>query len=174
MSMFDSVNLVAMAPSGTTLVLRDRSQRLWLYPPAGAGKPRVIDSALAEQVIARQDLDRVDRDFTSWTDLDAFRQEQASSRTPRAVVDTESLDLHDIDLLVRVAERWLVDGDAERARALILSLLRVPAVRADQATHDRLIDSMERFECPSLDLCSKERTALQQAARERWDLPRAA
>lgn len=173
MGMLDSVTLVAMAPSGATLVLRDRGGRLWLYPPSGAGRPRVVEPALAERVIVEQDLDRLDRDFASWTELDEFRQEQ-TARAGEMVVDVESLDSHDIELLLTVAERWLAGGEGDRARVLALRLLRVPVVRVDAGIYEQLVDLIDRLERPRLDLRANARTALQQAAHERWDMLRAA
>jgi hypothetical protein len=172
--MLDHVTLVAMSPSGSTLVLRDRGSRLWLYPPAGAGQPRVIDPELAEQVIARGDLDRVGRDFEGWDDLDAFRQKRAAKATPTEVVDVESLDLHDVELMMEVAERWLAGGEGDRARQLALRLLRVPAVRSDADANDRLVGFIEKLGRPDLRLHSEPTTTLQARAYERWELPRAA
>jgi hypothetical protein len=172
--MLDSVTLVAMTRSGATLVLRDRVDRLWLYPPEGAGRPRVVSPELADQVIARQDMERVDRDFQSWQDLDEFRQERASALTPTTIVDLQALDPDDIESLLGVAERWRAEGDAERARRLVIKLLGTPVARADEALHARLLALLERLEEPRLDIRPGPRTPRQAAARERWQQPRAA
>jgi hypothetical protein len=172
--MLDHVTLVAMSPAGSTLVLRDRGDRLWHYPPEGVGRPRVIDSNLAEREIARGDLERLEREFESWEDLDAFRQERAAQMTPGEVVDVESLDLHDVELMLGVARQWLADGEGDRARALALRLLRVPAVRSDADANDRLVGFIEKLGRPDLRLRSEPTTTLQARAYERWELPRAA
>jgi hypothetical protein len=89
-------------------------------------------------------------------------------------VDIEALDLNDLESLLSVAFRWVRDGEAERARRLIHRLLRTPSVRSDTEMHDRLIDVLERFDTPRLDLRPEPCTPLQAAARERWLQPRAA
>ncbi len=174
MDMLNPVTLLAMAPSGATLILRDRRERLWLYPPVGAGKPRVIDSETAEQAIGRHDLERIDQDFASWAELDEFRQQRVRKTSPRTIVDVQSLDLEDVERLLTVAERWLADEEGERACQLALRLLRVPAVLGDPATHERLVGLLESLHEPTLDLHSEPRTELQMAAYARFELARAA
>jgi hypothetical protein len=172
--MVKPVTLVAMAPSGATLVVRDTDDRTWLYPSPGAGQPRLIDSERVEQVIARGDLERIDRDFAGWEELDAFRQERARRVTPQTIVDIDSFDAHDVERHLAVAEQWLAEGDADRPRKLALRLLRTPVARSDTEVSDRLIDFLERLGEPVVAFRSTPRTSLQAAARERWQLQRAA
>jgi hypothetical protein len=173
-AMVKPVTLVAMAPSGATLLVRDTSDRTWLCPSPGAGQPCVIDPERVEQVIARGDLERIDREFASWEELDAFRQERARRVTPQTIVDIDSFDAHDVERHLAVAERWLAEGDAERPRKLAFRLLRTPVAHSDAEVHERLVNLLERLGQPVLSLRSTPRTPLQAAARERWQLQRAA
>jgi hypothetical protein len=172
--MVKPVTLIAMAPSGATLVVRDDFDRVWLYPPQGAGQPQVMDPDFAEWVIAHNDLDRIGRDFASWDALEAFRQERARRVTPQTIVDFGAFDAHDVEQLLEVAEEWLADGDAHRTRALVLALLRAPVTLSSPELHARLIDCLERLGEPVIALRSAPRTPLQAAARERWRQQRAA
>jgi hypothetical protein len=170
----DSITLIAMSPAGSTLVVRDEVARVWLYPPEGAGHPQVIDPETMEQAIARGDLERVGREFESWGDLDAFRQQRAAQATPDETVYAESFDLDDVESMIEVAERWLSEGNGERARLLAFRLLRVPIVRADSRACDRVLGLLERYGRPSLPLHTQPPTSLQAEARDRWELARAA
>jgi hypothetical protein len=172
--MVKPVTLVAMAPSGATLLVRDSDDRTWLCPSPGAGQPCLIDPERIEQVIARGDLERIDRDFAGWEELDAFRQERARRVTPQTILDIDSFDAHDVERHLSVAERWLANGDADRPRKLALRLLRTPVARSDAEVHERLIDLLERVGEPLIAFRSTPRTSLQAAARERWQLQRAA
>ena len=164
----DDIRLLAMAPSGETLVVRDRGGRVWLHPPQGAGRPELIDEALADRVVADHGFERIDQPFPSWEALDSFRQERAARLAPEVVVDRDALDLGDVERLWAVARRWAVEGQGVRAKRLAFELLRVPAVRADEATHDALVSFVEELEEPRLVTRSRAGTSLQSAARERW------
>lgn len=168
------VTLIAMALSGATLVVRDSDERTWLCPSPGAGQPRFIDPERVEHVIAGGDLERIDRDFTSWEELDAFRQERARRVTPQTIVNIDSFDAHDMERHLAVAERWLAEGDTDRPRKLAFRLLRTPVARADGEVHERLIDFLEHVGEPVIAFRSMPRTSLQMAARKRWQLQRAA
>jgi hypothetical protein len=171
----DLICLIAIAPSGAVLVVRDRDGRLWLYPPEGAGVPRMLDDRLAEQVIARQGLKRVDREFGTWAELDEFREEYAAQTAPDVKIDVAGLDAEDVEGFLAVAERWLADGDLDRSRRLLVRLLRVPALGENADTYERLVTMLEGFDAPPRPaLRSEPRTPLQEAARERFDMARAA
>jgi hypothetical protein len=172
--MFDRITLVAMSPAGTTLVLRDRISRLWLYPPRGAGQPRVLDEEAIERVIARADLERVGREFESWPELEDFRQLCASRMAPPEAVDLKSLDGVDVERTIDVAERWLADGDGGRARQLVVALLDVPAALSDDATRRRLVELLKQMEQPPMPIHPEAATQLQRDAHERFQLARAA
>ena len=164
----DDIKLLAMAPSGETLVVRDRSGRVWLHPPQGAGRPELIDEAVAERSVADHGFDRIDQAFPSWEALDSFRQGRAARVTPDVVVDRAALDMRDVERLWAVARRWVVEGQGPRARRLAYELLRVPAVRADEATHNGIVSFVEGLEEPRLATRSRPATELQSAARARW------
>lgn len=169
----DSLNLLAMSSAGTTLVLCDRAGQRWLYPPAN-GQPRKLDAEQAERLIAHGELVRVERDFDSWADLDAFRQARAAEAMPSQAVDVELFDRHDIELMLNVARELLSEGDSERARLLVLRLLRAPVVTSDRDLYEQLLGFLDRLERPPLSLAAQPPTPLQQKAHERWGLARAA
>src|SRR5437588_3073505 len=127
----DDITLLAMAPSGETFFARDRSGRVWLYQPLGAGAPEVVDEDLAERAIADHGFDRIGQGFRTWQALDDFRQVHAERLAPRVKLDRNDLDLDDVARFLAVAQRWATEGEGPRARKLLLRLLRVPAVRAD-------------------------------------------
>ena len=160
---------MAMAPSGETVIVRDRSGRVWLHPPQGAGRPEVIDEALAQRAVADHGFERIDRSFQSWEQLDRFRQERASRLNPKVVVNRDALDLEDVERLTAVGRRWVAEGQGARARGLVVELLRLPAVRADGEAHDRLLAFLEELAQPRLSVVSKPLTRRQAAARERWN-----
>ncbi len=170
----DRLTLLASSPAGTTLVLRDRAGRLWLYPPVAAGQPRELDVEQAERVIAHGELERVERTFGSWAELDAFRQARAAAATPQEAVDVEKFDLQDVELMLGVARELLSEGESERARLLVLRLLRAPAAKSDRDAYEQLLDFLEGLERPSLSPAAQPPSSYQQKARERWELARAA
>jgi hypothetical protein len=172
--MHPPLKLLAMARSGGTLIIRHRDGRLWLYPPEAAGEPQVIGDARANELIARAELEPVDREFATWEELDEFRQRRAAESIPQRAVDIARFDLHDVERLVGVAERWRADRASDRARRLLLKLLHVPAVRADASMHEQIVGLLEELEEPRLQLHLEPATELQIAARERLQLPRAA
>jgi hypothetical protein len=172
--MVKPVTLVAMAPSGATLVVRDTDDRTWLHPSPGAGQPRLIDPDRVERAIAYGDLERIDQDFADWEELDAFRQERARRVTPQIIVDIDAFDAHDVERHLEVAERWLAEGDVDRPRKLAFRLLRTPVAHSDEGVHERLVDFLERVGEPVQALRSRPRTELQVAARARWRQLRAA
>jgi hypothetical protein len=168
------VTLVAMAPSGATLVVRDPDDRTWLCPSPGAGQPHVIDPERVEQAIAYGDLERIDQDFADLKELDAFRQERARRVTPQMIVDIDAFDAHDVEELLEVAEEWLAEGDAARPRKLAYRLLRTPVACSDVEVNERLVGFLERLEEPVVALSSTPSTKRHAAGRERWQLVHAA
>lgn len=140
-----AITLVSMAPSGETFIARDRSGRLWLYQPEGAGGAGPIDEALAERAVADHGFDHVDRGFATWADLDQFRQEQAARVTPDVMIDRDGFDRHDVERLLGVAKRWIARGEGHLARRLVTELLRVPAVRSDPELLDKLVSVVEEL-----------------------------
>jgi hypothetical protein len=168
------ITLVAMAPSGATLVVRDTDNRMWLCPSPGAGRSHVIDPERVEQAIAYGDLERINQDFVDLEELDAFRQERARRVTPQTIVDIDAFDAHDVEELLEVAEGLLTEGDVDRPRKLVVRLLRTPVARSDVEVNERLVGFLERLERPVVALRSSPRTKLQMAARERLLQPRAA
>lgn len=169
----DRLNLLAMSSAGTTLVLRDRAGQRWLYPPAG-GQPRKLDAEHAERLIAHGELVPVEQDFDSWVELDAFRQARAAEAMPSQAVDVERFDRHDLELMLSVAREMRSEGDSERARLLVLRLLRAPDATSDRDVYEELLGFLERLEHPSLALVEQPSTPIQQKARERWGVARAA
>lgn len=164
----NKVTLLAMAPSGEVLVARDAVGQVWLIRPEGAGGPEVIDEGLAERGIADSGFHRIDREFSDWRSLEEFRQERAAESAPAVVVDRDSLDVEDVRRLLKVARRWIAEGDGPRARRLALELLRVPAVRAHKQAHDTVVSLLEELDGAPMQVRSTPATELQSAARDRW------
>lgn len=164
----DGVTLLAMAPSGEVLLARDAVGQVWLIRPEGAGRPEVIDEELAERGIAEHGFHRVDREFTDWRALDDFRQERAAAVAPAIVVEHESLDLEDVQRLLKVGRRWIAEGNGPRARRLAFELLRVPAVRVHEESHDDVVSLLEKLDRAPVQVRSTPATELQSAARARW------
>lgn len=171
--MHERIALIAMDPSGASLVLCDGHGRVWLYPPEGTGGPRVIEFDAAEEIIAWQDMERIDREFASWAELEAFRQERAARLTPETVADVEAFDLEDVEELVAVAEGWHDDGDTDQARKLVVRLLRAPVARADPAAYDLLLAALESLE-PLADSSGQPTHPRAEARPRLKELPRAA
>ena len=76
------VSLLAMTPSGEALIVRDERGETWIHQPESVGGVVLFDANLVEQAIAEHGLDRINREFANWQDLDQFRQERASAVTP--------------------------------------------------------------------------------------------
>ncbi len=172
--MAEGVNLVAMSRSGATLLVRDRTGRLWLYPPEAAGTPRVVDPEAAAQIIARADLEEIQQELPGWQELEAYRQQKAAELAPDPMVDLDDLDAEDAERLLETADRWITAGESERARRLAIRLLRAPVALNDPSVRERLVSMLERLEAPRLQLVTEPRTPIQRRARERWQMPRAA
>lgn len=160
--------LLAMAPSGETFFARDSSERVWLIQPEGAGPPRTVDDRLVQRAVADHGFERVEREFSTWPELDDFRQALATRVTPDQIIDRDAFDLEDLRLLIDVAQRWVAEGEGRRARRLALELLRVPAIVADLETHEWLVSFIESLDEPRAGLRSVPSTSRQSAARARW------
>jgi len=163
-----NIALLAMAPSGETYMVRDEIGRLWLMQPPGAGDPRVIEADVVEVAVARHGFDRVDRDFTSWSDLDDFRQARAASATPPLPVKERPLDLDDVERLFRVVRRWADQGQIPGARRAAFTLLAAPVVRADAEVHGRLLAFVQELEEPASPFVSVAASDEKRRVRERY------
>lgn len=169
-----TVGLVAMAPSGEALV-RDPDGRLWLLQPEGAGGSRPLSPETASYVIPRAGLKPIDRDFESWAELDAWRNEKAARITPGVTVDRDALDGTDVERLLGVARRWAAAGEGNRARQLVFELLRVPALLGDPVLHDGVVAFAQSLAQPPVEVVAPPPAdPLKAAARHRWQQQRAA
>ena len=160
--------LVAMAPSGETFITRDSGGRLWLHQPEGAGGAGSIDEARARRAVADHGFEPVDREFADWASLDEFRQQQAAQVTPAVVVEVDAFDLEDVDRLLAVGRDWKDEGDLTGAWRLVVELLRVPAVRADAATHETLVGFLAELSKPEDGPSPASTSPVKARARERW------
>lgn len=165
------ITLLAMAPSGETFFARDQFDRVWLYQPRGAGPPAVVSEPVVERAVVAHGFERMEVAFPTWQALDEFRHEQAVNLAPLVDFDQDAIDLDDVLRLVTVGRRWIDEGEGVRARKLVLRLLRVPAVRADDAAHERLLGLLETVnEPPPLVFQSQTTTEpVKAAAHERWE-----
>ncbi len=134
-----SVSLVAMARSGETFVVRDPWGQLWLIAPAAAGGTTTASDELVQRAIGLHGFRRVERSFDSWEELDACRQELAAEVTPSVVVDVDHLDADDVREMLAVAFEWQSEGQLDRVRRLVASLLRLPVVRQDTALNEEVV-----------------------------------
>jgi hypothetical protein len=134
-----SIALLAMAPSGETYMARDPFGRVWLLQPPGAGEPLVIDASVVDAAVGKHGFERVDREFTSWAELDRFRLEMASLTTRLPAAEARPLDLEDVARLFGVVRRWAAGGETSRARQASFALLEEPVVLGDPAVHHRIL-----------------------------------
>ncbi len=170
MSDHRQITLLAMAPSGETFLARDERGQVWLYQPLGAGAPEIVSESLVERAVADHGFDRIDQSFASWQALDEFRQRRAIRLAERVTVDRDALTLDDVERLLKVAHRWLQDGETGRASRLLTSLLRLPSVRADAPMNDRLLSLLETLAAPPRVVPRPLRTdATAAAAHDRWE-----
>ena len=164
----DRITLLAMAPSGETYLARDRFGKVWLFQPVGAGETTEVDAGLVERAVAFGGFDRIDEHFDSWDELERFRQVRAALVVPDVVVDPERLDGDDVTEMLVVATRWRDAGEPVRAQRAVLALLRLPIARADPDLNERLVSFLEGLTQPPARFPSEPRTAMHQAARERY------
>lgn len=165
---FESITLLALAPSGETLMVRDRSGRIWLIRPPGAGPSQLVDVPVVERAIADHGFLRIEQDFENWETLEAYRQERAAEIMPGVAVSRHALDSEDVRRLLGVARRWITDDRGPQARALALELLRTNAARQDINLHEELVSFLADMNELRPDFVSEPATPLQASARQRW------
>lgn len=162
-------DLVAMAPSGEALVVRDEAGRLWLIQPEGAGGRRSLTPDEALQVVAGAGFDRIDRRFDSWPELDAWRNQRAGAITPAVVVDRDALNRGDVERLLTVAKELASGGEGSRARRLAFELLRLPVVLGHPDLHDAMVSFAQSLDLtPVVPQARPAGNGLHAAARARW------
>lgn len=162
------VTLLAMAPAGDVLVVRDRNGDVWVHPPSGVGRPRKIDPHMADRAIARHDFERVDRGFTTWEELDAFVEERVSRLPALPPVDPDALDAPNVRELLAVAERWATEGDVSGARRLAVRLLVVPAAAQESDLRESLLVFLEALDRQRPSVRSQPKSDFHRLARERY------
>ncbi len=164
--MIVATTLLAMAPSGEVLFLRDPDGAIWLIQSEAAGGPHVVSEHDVASAVAKHGFQPVDRDFDTMAELESYRQDVAG-RLVAPAFDIDALALADIADLIEEAQRWIVAGDAADVRRLALRLLRVPAVAHDQAIHDALVDLVEKVSEPRVTEGGAQRPR-QVSARQRY------
>ena len=162
--------LVAMSRSGETFITRSKRHPLWLHLPPGAGGSGPLDEAGAERAVADHGFVRIDKDFATWDDLDAFRQEEAANFAPPVAIEPAGLDAEDVQEMLDVARRWSTEGEPGQSRRLLLRLLLVPAARAEADLQDRIVAALEALDEPDLGLRLRQLPTdpLKLAARRRY------
>ncbi len=138
--------LVSMARSGETFITHDERHGSWLHIPPGAGGAGPITGALAARAVSDHGFVAVNRQFSSWAELDDFRQQEAARFAPPVVIDPGTFDREDVAELLEVARRWTVEGDGLRARRLATQLLRAPVVFEDETLRDGVASLFERLD----------------------------
>jgi hypothetical protein len=145
-----SLVLLAMAPSGETFLVRDRQRTIWLVLAPGAGLPQQATDQDVDDSIIRHGWNRIDREFNSWSDLDAGRQQLVSSRGPRVQVDVSRFDAEDVRRVLAVVSNWRQRGDGVRGRRLLHRLLReAPVVRLSDELYDAVTEALTELDTMS-------------------------
>jgi hypothetical protein len=142
--------LLAMAPSGETFLVRDRQQTIWLVLPPGAGLPQQASSEDVDDAVAGHGWDRIEREYPSWADLDAGRQQLVASRGPQARVDVSRFDAEDVRRVLGVVAGWRQGGDIVRARRVLHRLQReAPVVRQQDELYVAINEALDELDAMS-------------------------
>ncbi|HJQ03106.1 MAG TPA: hypothetical protein VJ851_16035 [Jatrophihabitans sp.] len=142
--------LLAMAPSGETFLVRDRQGTVWLVLPPGAGLPQQASGQDVEDAVARHGWNRIDREYTSWSELDAGRQQLVVSRGAQARVDVSGFDAEDVRRVLGVISGWRQRGDAVRGRRVLHKLLReAPIVRRQDELYEAVNEALKELDAMS-------------------------
>lgn len=169
-----AVTLLAMPRSGEIVIARDSDGRVWLIQSEDRGGLQRIDQDVADRAIARHDLERLDKEFPTWSALEDFRQDRVHKLMPAMAIDREGLGLHEVRVLLATAGRWAAEGEVRRARSLAVKLLGVPAVRDNMAATNELVSFLGDLQDPGPVLLSEPISERQRLARERLHQPAAA
>jgi hypothetical protein len=134
------VVLVAMPRSGETFLMRDAAGTLWLFPPEGAGQPKVVGESAIDDAVRRNDWGRIDAEFDSREALDADRQRRAAQLAPGRDIGIADYDAEDVQRILAGARNSIDEGDTEVARTMLNRLLsEVRLVQNDSGLRDEIV-----------------------------------
>ena len=128
--------LVAMAPSGETYISFTPDRGYWLHVPVGARGAGPINESMVEQAVALHGFERLGVDVGTWEEL---KQAVEEHTTPPPEIEDATFDAVDVREMLHVARQWAAEGEGDRARRLVVELLKVPTVRSDDHLYDAVV-----------------------------------
>lgn len=164
--------LMSMARSGETFITHDDRRGYWLHLPEGAGGAGPISASDAARAVRDHGFVPVERDFTSWPDLDDFLEAEAATLGPIASPDPTTFDRTDVEELLAIAREWLVTGEGPRAQRLVTQLFRAPVSLSQPDLRDELLGLLDRLGTTTPVLRSERSAAhdpVKAAAHRRWE-----
>lgn len=142
--MADTLTLIAISLTGTTLIVLDDCGQTWLHASQPDRRPELIAPTRAEEMIEQLSLERLDRPFADAGALESFRAEHARRASEGLTFPIAALATGDIEALVDAAGELVERGEHERATPLLLRLRTAPALERGTPLYARLVGLIER------------------------------
>lgn len=162
------ITLIALTPTGETLLVRQGEVTRMVQPPEFGGN-RTLTEEEAESAIRHLDLTRVDRTFDGWDNLNRFVQKTAA-KVPRRDGGKGPLKLDVACEQLKVAERWLAQGRLQDASRTAVRLLGEDVVLQDPEARTRARAILSA--CHDAPPRASGSSTLHDRARHKWEAVR--